>query len=185
MSTLVRATDLIGRPVVTLTGEDVGEVKDVVLGLENVALLGFTLRKHNVLGGPLRESLPWSGVHAVGADAVMIESNGDLSEEQLTPKRATDTVIDIDVLTDHGDRLGRLTDVVIETGEPSVVVGFEIQFERDEPHQDRRVLVPIGEMVSVSGRALVIPDAAASYVSDDLTGLDAGLAGFRQQLQSG
>ncbi len=89
------------------------------------------------------------------------------------------------MLTDHGDRLGRLTDVVVETGEPSTVVGFEIQFERDEPHQDRRVLVPISEMVSVTGRALVIPDAAASFVSDDLTGLDAGLAGFRQQLQSG
>ncbi len=49
-------------------------MKDVVLGLESVALLGFTLRKHNVLGGPLRESLPWRGVHAIGADAVMIET---------------------------------------------------------------------------------------------------------------
>ena len=185
MSTLVRATDLIGRPVLTLTGEDIGEVKDVVLGLQNTALLGFTLRKHRVLGGPLRESLPWSAVHAVGADAVMIETSDSLSDEKLTPSSATDTVIDIDVLTDQGDRLGRLIDVVIETGEPALVVGFEIAFERDDPKEERRVLVPISEMVAVTGRALVIPDAAASYVSDDLTGLDAGLAGFRQQLESG
>jgi sporulation protein YlmC with PRC-barrel domain len=182
MTRLVRATDLIGRPVLTLDGDDIGEVKDVVLGVEQVALVGFTLRKHAPLGGPLAESLPWSGVHAVGDDAVMIESENDLSEGGLDSKRGSDSVVDIDVLTDQGDRLGRLVDVVIQTGEPASVVGFDIAFKRDDPKDERRVLVPVSEMVAVTGRALVVPDAATSYVSEDLSGLDAGLAGFRQQL---
>jgi sporulation protein YlmC with PRC-barrel domain len=183
MTGLLRGTDLIGRPVVTLDGDDVGEVKDVVLGLEDVALRGFTLRKHGALGGPLPQTLPWEGVHAVGDDAVMIEDAGALRTDADAPNTNTDPMIDIDVLTDHGDRLGRLVDVVIEPGEPAKVVGFEILFERDEADRDPRVLIPVTEMVAVSGRALVVPDAATSFMSRDLSGLDAGREGFQRLVE--
>jgi len=177
---LVCATDLIGRPVLTLGTDDVGEVKDVVLGLDDVALLGFTLRKHGPLGGALGETLPWANVHAVGDDAVMIEAREALTTEPLAEPRDAESLIAIDVLTDHVDRLGALHDVVIETGEPSRVVAFAVSVDRDGAH--RRVLVPVSEMVGVSGRALVVPDAATSFIADDLTGLAAGLDGFRHQL---
>lgn len=182
MTDLVKATDLIGRSVLTLTGDDIGEVKDVVLGLDDVALRGFTLRKHGVLGGPLPETLPWAGVHAVGADAVMIDDVDALRTDALAPGSGADSMVDIDVLTDHGDRLGRLVDVVIEPGEPAKVVGFEILYERDEADREPRVMIPVSEMVAVSGRALVVPNAATSYLSDDLAGLGAGLEGFRRQV---
>lgn len=181
MTNLVYATDLIGRPVLTLGTEDVGEVKDVVLGLDGVALVGFTLRKHGPLGGALAESLPWAQVHAVGDDAVMISDSDVLVSEPLTERNDADSVISIDVLTEQGNRLGQLVDVVIETGQPSSVVAFAIEVENDAS-PSRRVLVPVSEMVGVSGRALVVPDAATSFVSDDLVGLDAGIDGFRRQL---
>jgi uncharacterized protein YrrD len=181
MTNLVCATDLIGRPVLTLGTDDVGEVKDVVLGLDGVALLGFTLRKHGPLAGALSESLPWAQVHAIGDEAVMIADRDVLVSEPLTARKDADSVIAIDVLTDQGNRLGHLVDVVIETGQPSRVVAFAIEVEKDDA-SNRRVLVPVSEMVGVSGRALVVPEAAASFVSDDLVGLDAGIDGFRRQL---
>jgi uncharacterized protein YrrD len=181
MTNLVCATDLIGRPVLTLESDDVGEVKDVVLGLDGAALLGFTLRKHGPLGGVLAESLPWSNVHAVGDDAVMIPDRESLVREALVASKHTEPVIAIDVMTDAGSRLGRLVDVVIEPGQPARVVAFAIDIDTDDA-PDRRVLVPVSEMVGVSGRALVVPDAAASFVSDDLAGLDAGIEGFRRRL---
>ena len=43
MSLLVRARDLVKRPVVTLTGEDVAEIKDVVYDAGTGTVNGFTL----------------------------------------------------------------------------------------------------------------------------------------------
>ena len=40
---VIRATELVGRPVVTLGGDDLAEVRDVVYDADQGALLGFTL----------------------------------------------------------------------------------------------------------------------------------------------
>jgi sporulation protein YlmC with PRC-barrel domain len=171
MTDLIRATDVIGMPVVTLDGVDLGEVKDVVLGAADPALLGFTLRKHKALGGQLGESLPWSAVHAIGQDAVMVKSSDVLVEGEVAPGNPADSVIDIDVLTDQGDRLGHLIDVIIEPGQPAKVVGFEMLVERTDSREQRRVLVPNTDEVAVSGRALIVPDTAMTPLRSELADL--------------
>ena len=70
---VLRARDLLGIPVVTLGGDDVAEVRDVVYDSERGALLGFTLNKRAWFGGQLAELLPDDSVYAIGKDAVMIE----------------------------------------------------------------------------------------------------------------
>jgi sporulation protein YlmC with PRC-barrel domain len=180
MNLLMPASGLIGQPVVTCSGDDVGEVKDVVLGLDEAALVGFTLRKRTRLGGPLSQRLPWSNVHAVGDRAVMIDDRSALVDEPLAPDQSGDDVIDVEVLTDRGDRIGRLVDVVIETGRPAKVVGFAIS--ADQP-DDRHWFLPVGEMVSVSERALVVPEHTRNFVANDLTGFGAGVDHFRRQLE--
>ena len=87
MSVLIRATALVGRPVVTLGGEDVGQVKDVVYAVSNRQVIGFTLAGRGVLAGPLRQALPWEGVQAVGRDAVMIRDEGVLTERENVAER--------------------------------------------------------------------------------------------------
>jgi sporulation protein YlmC with PRC-barrel domain len=88
MSMLTRATALIGRPVVTLGGEDAGQVKDVVLGLSTPQVVGFTLAGRGVLAGPLRRALPWAGVHAVGRDAVMVRDEQSFTDRDEVAEHA-------------------------------------------------------------------------------------------------
>jgi uncharacterized protein YrrD len=181
---LLRASELIGQPVVTLEGDDIAEVKDVVLGLDQACLVGFTLRGRGFLSGPLDRSLPWKSVHAVGRDAVMIE-DVEAIEDQDTLRRARsegEGVLEIEVMSDGGDRLGHVLDVIITTGRPASVVGFEIEATGEMTRQGQRLLLPADEMVSVSDRALVVPEAAKEFVRDDLTGFGAGVEEYRNQL---
>jgi len=184
MSVLVLASDLIGRPVVTLGGDDIGEVKDVVLGLDQAVLLGFTLRGRRTLSGPLDRVLPWSNVRAVGRDAVMIDHEAALSDEPLTDSGAGEPVLRLDVVSDAGNHLGHLRDVVIATGRPPELVGFDIATELSEGDSTGRMLLPVNEMVAVSERALVVPEAARSFAQRDLTGFGAGFTQYRDQFQA-
>ena len=55
MTALVRAGDLVGRPVVTINGgDDIAEVKDVVYDPEARRLVGFTLNKRGWFRGSIR-----------------------------------------------------------------------------------------------------------------------------------
>lgn len=176
---LVRAGDLIGRPVVTLQGERMGELKDVVLGLGRGVLVGFTLRNPGFLGGPRRETLPWGSVHAVGPDAVMVSGpEAFAAPEDLAADTGHETV-DLPLLTDDGETLGRIVDVVLETGTHAQVVGFEIEPAPSLPSNGHRLLLPIDAMAAASEQAVVVPASVRHFLRDDLTGFGAAVAGFR------
>ena len=49
MKLLLRGTDIVGLPVVTLGGEDIAEVRDVLFDAQAGHVLGFTLNKRGVL----------------------------------------------------------------------------------------------------------------------------------------
>ncbi len=72
MSRLMRTSDLMKHPVVTLGGEDVAQVKDIVYSASGGAVGGFTLAGRGRLSGPLKQALAWSSVMALGPDAIMI-----------------------------------------------------------------------------------------------------------------
>ncbi len=80
MSTLLRASDLAHRVVVTFAGEDVAQIKDIVYAANGGEIGAFTLAGRGLFAGPLKVALPWAKVVALGPDAVMIES-----EDVLVP----------------------------------------------------------------------------------------------------
>ena len=185
---LLRASDLIGRPVVTIDeGEDVAEVKDVVYGTADAAVLGFTLNRRGFLGGPMREVVAWSDVAAVGRHAVMIATagaitaDGDLLQDVRASRRRN--VLGSDVITDAGQRLGKVTDVVVLVDERPEVVGYEITGgDVLRPRGGGRVFVPLPDTLAVSGEALMVPAAVSDFVTDDLAGFGAAVQRFRQHL---
>jgi uncharacterized protein YrrD len=182
---LVKALDLVGRPVVTLAGDRQGEIKDVVLGLDSQALVGFTLRKPGLLGGPLPESLPWEAVHAVGPDAVMVaEPVASADVGDVSTGDAVDTT-GIPVITDGGDELGRVVDVVLVTGAPAQVVGLEVEAGASMPATGERLLLPLGVVTATSEQAIVVPADATHFVHDDLAGFGAAVDRFRSSLGGG
>ena len=108
MSVLMRATEIEGRPVVTLAGEHVGDVKDVVFDSSMGKMLGFTLRSHGFFSAPRKDVLAWSKVASLGRDAVMIRGEDALEEEALAAGGLPDNrnVLGNQVLTDTGIDLG-------------------------------------------------------------------------------
>ncbi|MGH3934479.1 MAG: PRC-barrel domain-containing protein [Pseudonocardiaceae bacterium] len=185
---LLRARELIGRPVVTLGGELVAEIKDIVFERTGGHIAGFTLRNPGLFSRSRKDSLPWSEVHGVGRDAVMVSDETVLlAATELAPRKQTrkSDVLEDRVLTDNGRDLGRVVDVVLHSGPSLEVVGYEVEASETLGTAGRRVLIPLPDTVAVSGENLIVPSAATEFVSEDLAGFGAAVDAFRARLREG
>jgi uncharacterized protein YrrD len=185
---LLRARELTGRPVVTLDGELVAEIKDTVFERAGGRIAGFTLRNPGLFSRTRKDSLPWEGVHGIGHDAVMVPDESVLlaANEFASRKEARQgDVLDDRVLTDNGRDLGRVVDVVLQSGDGLEVVGYEVEASEALGSAGRRVLIPLPDTVAVSGEHLIVPAGATEYVSEDLSGFGAAVEAFRAKLREG
>lgn len=185
---LLRASELIGRPVVTLSGELVAEIKDIVFERAGGRIAGFTLRNPGLFSRSRKDSLPWDGVHGVGRDAVMVaDETVFLPTKELAPRKQArkSDVLEDRVLTDSGRDLGRVVDVVLHSGTSLEVVGYEVEASEALGTAGRRVLIPLPDTMAVSGENLIVPAAATEFVSEDLAGFGAAVDAFRARLREG
>ena len=187
MTLVMRAGEIIGRPIVTLDGaDDIAEVKDIVFSHRDGYLVGFTLNKRGWLSGRLRTVLPWSRVHALGPDAVMVADPQQLVEPDAVEVAEGDAedVVGGRVITDAGRELGEVTDLVLEVDDRARVVGYEIggPTVQQGPGGDRRY-IPLPETFSVSADALIVPASVAGFIRDDLSGFGSAVEDFRAQLE--
>jgi sporulation protein YlmC with PRC-barrel domain len=199
---LMRASEIAKRPVVTLQGEDVGQIKDIVYADGGGQIGGFTLNGRGLLSGPMKVSLAWEAVVALGPDAVMINDESALTDRQefLAEKvesrqgstgRAGGDVLGSRVLTDAGKDLGKVLDVIIEIRPAKKgpgaadVVGYEIEPTEDLGKDRKKVLVPLPDTLAASGEHLVVPASAVDFVTNDLAGFGAAMEDFRAQLSGG
>ena len=185
MSTLARATDLIGRPVVTLdTAEDIAEVKDVVFSVGRWDVVGFTLRGRGTLASPNLGQLALEQIRAIGEDAIMIPSASAIGDQVEPLQEAMSDpreVLGNEVLTDAGRSIGTVADLILSLEAPHVdVAGYEVKTD-----DGRHALVPIPETFGVSGSALVVPAAVEDYVTHDMTGFGGAVEQFREHLRRG
>ncbi len=181
MNNVMRASDLIGLPVVSiLSGEDVAEVRDVVYDAVAHQLIGFTLNKRGLFSGRLKDVLPASALSAIGADAIMVPSESSITEsstpEALDHPGDASSVIGDRVLTADGNELGEVVGVIVSTGTNPEAVGYEI----DPLDSDDSVFVPISEQMSVSGENLLLPASATDFVRNDLAGFGAAVTEYRE-----
>lgn len=176
MITLMLAAELTKRPVVTLGGEAVAQVKDTVFDASGGQITGFTLAGRGLLSGPLKQSLPWSGVHALGPDAVMIDSAEVLRARDAVVDRGeaeTGQVRGARVLSDAGLELGTVLDAVVEGGASGRVAGFEIATTEAMGRHERKAFLPAHGQLAMTGDTLVIPAQLAGQAVDDLDALAA------------
>lgn len=187
MTRLVRATELNGLPVVTMSGDDVAEVRDVVYDPNRGGVVGFTLNKRGYFSGRLKQVLTVASVVSIGKDAVMVETDDALTDKGDAPEAmvgaASDrNVIGATVFTEEGTTLGQVTDVVIQLGRKAEAVGYELLSADDD---SRRLFIPLPEQLAVSGDTLMVPSGLAAFVRDDLTGFGGAVEAYRADHGSG
>lgn len=183
----MRAGEIAGRPVVTLdTGEAIAEVRDVVFSHTNGYLTGFTLNNRGWLAGPRRDGLAWDNVGALGPDAVIVadaDALGDTDGGDVVAGEA-ENVVGGRVITDDGNVLGEVTDIVVSVDARARVVGYEIggaDVERSGG-SDRRY-IPLPETFAVSRAALIVPASVTGFIREDLSGFGGAVDDFRAQLE--
>ena len=193
MSRLMRSSEIAKRPVVTMAGEDVAQIKDVVFSAGGGAVGGFTLSGRGRFSGPSQQSLPWSAVAALGSDAAMIDDEDALQPAQsvldasAASGRSGGNVLGSQVLTDSGVDLGTVVDVIIEVegarGGRCDAIGYEIEASEALGTQGTRVLIPLPDTIAASGDHLMVPASAKDFVGQDLAGFGAAVEAFRAQLK--
>ncbi len=189
----MRASEVTKRPVVTLGGEDVAQIKDVVYSAGGGTLGGFTLAGRGLFSGPLKQALPWASVMALGPDAVMIRSDDVLEptatvlEQSASSGESGGDVLGSQVLTDTGTELGTVVDVILEIsdagGGQCDVVGYEVEASEALGTKGTKVFIPLPDTLSVSREHLMVPESATEFVAHDLAGFGAAVQAFRQQLE--
>jgi uncharacterized protein YrrD len=183
---LMRATGLVGLPVVTLdTGEDIAEIRDVIYVPDRGRVVGFTLNKRGRLSGRLKQPLSMEQVHAVGRDAVMVRDASALeagSGEAAAKDAKGRNVIGNNVLTDAGKQLGVVRDLIVEMNQGEVI-GYELD---GDPNLQRAegapLLLPLPSTLAVSGDVLMVPADVEEFIRDDLAGFGSAVSDFRARL---
>ena len=188
----MRTSELEKRVVVTLAGDDVAQVKDVVYSADGGDVAGFTLAGRGLFAGPLKQMIPWTNVTALGRDAVMIPDAGALvaNADFAVPVSSVGRgdILGSRVLTDAGTDLGKVVDVIVEVqdgggSQQADVVGYEIEPSDALGKGSKRVYIPLPDTLAASGEHLMVPAAAQEFVTDDLAGFGAAVDDFRARLE--
>jgi len=193
---LMRTSEITKRPVVTMAGEDVAQVKDVVYAADGGSVVAFTLAGRGVFAGPLKQGLTWGSVAALGADAVMIRDETVLEPVKAMlsasgGKGSSGDVLGSQVLSDAGIDLGVVRDVIVSVDMPGKsgagsscdVVGYEIEASETLGTQGELLLIPLPDTIAASGEHLMVPASAKEFVGRDLAGFGAAIEAFRAQLE--
>lgn len=177
---LLRAGEVIGLPVVTIDGgEDVAEVKDIVYDGSNHRLIGLTLNKRGWFRGTMSEVLNVAQIAAIGADAVMVESDAELA----SPVPSADAtalggegrdVLGNSVITVDGTILGTVSGVIVSAGKRPAAVGYELTGD-----DGASVFIPTSAQLALSGDNLIVPAELTPFVRQDLAGFGASVDEFR------
>lgn len=183
MKLLLRGTDVVGLPVVTLGGEAIADVRDVLFDAGAGRVLGFTLNKRGRLSGRMSEVLLREQVLAVGPAAVMVATDVRFDAPTEVAQGHGGDVINDKVMTQSGVHVGTVTDVVIDTAD-GAVVGYEV-LPIDEPDQrkGRRSYLPLLETAAVSAEAVIVPNAAVDYIATDFAGFGEAVDRYRELLR--
>ncbi|MFJ9541288.1 PRC-barrel domain-containing protein [Streptomyces sp. NPDC101225] len=183
MSVYIRAGEIIKKPVVTLAGEDIGQVKDIVFDAPTGSIRCFTLAGRGLLSGPLHRAVLWRNVHALGPQAVMVRDESALEEDDAAARSRPDdpggaNVLGVELTTRGGTRLGTVTDAVVETGRTPAVAGYEI-----ETAEQRQILLPVAGPITVSRDRMLVPDATAEHSAGDLGSFGTAADSLRDRLR--
>ena len=164
--------DLNGMSVLSLaTGNRLGHIVDLFIDPVNGLLLGASVSLAN---GELA-GLTFSEIHSFGRDAVMTkadESVTPLEGSTLVSGRPARKLIGTKIITEGGDLLGQITNVLV-TLKPPPQIFYEARQSLLDKLLGREFYLPasLGNALSDDCARLVVPGITADLTSSDLANL--------------
>lgn len=157
-----KISSITGMPIYTLDrGKCIGSVKDIVYDGEHSRLVALTVEEPGIIS-PERRVLPFDQVRSIGRDAVMVENEGVMKAEKDVPELASvvahkGTVTDKRVITESGNILGSIGDILIDTA-TGEAVSYEVTGGIAKDIGRGRTYVGAPKVVVIGRDAVIVPD---------------------------
>lgn len=157
----MKLQEMIGLAVFDVeNGKEIGKIHDFILD-DNWLITGLELEGRALFSSYVK-SVAWEDVVAYGEDAVMIRSQeavrklgaGDIALTYLSGKRK---LKDMQVLTEDGVLLGRISDVYFEQEQGNTILGLEISDGFVSDLIEGRKWLPCTTEMAVGEHAVMVP----------------------------
>lgn len=162
--------DLFGLPVlITGTGAQIGEVKEVIVDLEQAAVRGVILAGANWFTND--QGIVFEDLFSVGRDAVMVRAT--YAVQELTPAMMSGTVyylcdlLDKQIYTDAGLSLGILVDALYE-GTTGEIKAYGVSDGLITDLLYGRKMMPLPQAQVVGQDKLIVPDTMTNLLIPEL-----------------
>jgi uncharacterized protein YrrD len=156
-----KTADVIGRAIVSETGEKMGTVSDVLVDPARGRAAGLVVQTGLLHGESV---LPYDQVRVMGPDVVLARADGALvgADEWKRRGPAAQRVSRLRhrrVITSTGREVGTLGDVFLEDG--GSIAGYDVERPRLGGMMRHHSRLPHGSDVAVGEDAVVVPEAVA------------------------
>ena len=157
----MKLQEMIGLAVFDVeNGKEIGKIHDFILD-DNWLITGLELEGRALFSTHVK-SVAWEDIVAYGEDAVMIRSQeavrkvgtGEIGLTYLTGKRK---LKEMQVLTEDGVLLGRVSDVYFEQEQGNTILGLEISDGFVSDLIEGRKWLPCTAEMAVGEHAVMVP----------------------------
>jgi len=152
--------ELLGLPVINLsTGEQVGEVKDVVIDTVNYRLVGVLLSRAGWFHAG--RGIPLGAMKNIGPGSITIEDETAIvNAETLTVQGRTilnEEIIGKDLITADGNVMGTLSDILLDVN-TGLLTGYEVSDSVIRDLLDGRSNIPLPPQQRIGEDAVIVAE---------------------------
>jgi uncharacterized protein YrrD len=161
---MIRAYELMGRPVITIDeGAIVGQTAGVIIDTVSTDVAALIVNVASRFAPP--KAVPYALIQGIGDDAVIIENASSLADFGAVPEildmgRPDSEIRGVRAITRTGRLLGTVADLMIDV-DAGKVVAYEIQ-----GGVDTALLVQAEQVITVGKQALITTAEACAHLSE-------------------
>lgn len=161
----MEATELQGATVMSMDGDKIGEVDEVLVNIEALRIQAVGVKHGGLLGGS-HDLVDWEAVAQVGHDALMIRNRAaihpardDLHSRQLV--KLAD-LLSLPVITERGSAVGKVVGVQFDERTGKLTALEVTKGGLAGALQIRPTVLPIAEVRSFGRDAIMVAESAVA-----------------------
>ncbi len=164
-----RLQDLVGLPLLeTETGKQIGQIKDVVLHMEEARVYGITIDEEKP--NSFEMGISYVDLLSIGRDAVMVRNHSVIHQcasiFEIASKYYVKDLLKKEVITEDGLRLGMLADIFFDTS-TGEMKWYQISDSLVSDLLYGRRIMPLPKVQIVGKDTVIIPGEMAKLLQKE------------------